>query len=289
MHDVELVADTHDGLGEGPVWDAASSTLWWVDVDGRRIHRLSTRDGAIATFPVAVAVSGLVPRASGGFMALAADGPRAFAGGGLAAAPVAAPPGLPGTHRLNDGGCDAAGRLWFGTVAPAFARGGGRLYALDPDGRCALRREGLTLPNGIAWSPDEALMYVVDTVAGRVDVAADDALRRGGGRWRPLLRIDPADGKPDGLAVDREGGLWVALWDGGAVRRYTPDGRLDAHVEVPAQRVTSCAFGGPDLEWLYITTAAPAAGPAGREEPSAGGLFRCLPGVTGSPVRSFQG
>jgi sugar lactone lactonase YvrE len=183
------------------------------------------------------------------------------------------------TVRMNDGACDSAGRFWAGSMRLDEAPAGGCLYRLDPDHRVETICEGVTISNGIAWSPDDTLLYYVDTPTGAIDVFDFDPGTGSAVGRRVLARVD---GHPDGLVVDAEGCLWVAFWGGGQVRRYSPQGELAEVIDVPAARTTKAAFGGPDLSDLYITTAA-------GDEPHAGGLFVARPGVAGLPAHAYGG
>jgi len=165
--------------------------------------------------------------------------------------------------------------------------GRGALHRLDPDGSVHTVLTGVTISNGIAWSPDGSLVYYVDTPTRRVDVFDFDPVTATFENRRPVVEIPEGAGAPDGMTVDAEGGLWVALWDGGAVRRYTADGTLDAVVDLPARRVTAATFGGPDLDELYVTTSR--TGLAEDQEASAGAVFRYEPGVRGLPAHTYAG
>jgi sugar lactone lactonase YvrE len=191
---------------------------------------------------------------------------------------------------MNDGKCDAAGRFWAGTMALDERGGAGALYRLDPDGHVETMIDGVTISNGLDWSDDGRLMYFIDTPTQSVDVFDFDLASGRIANRRSFARIDPVDGAPDGLTLDAEGFVWVALWGGSRVRRYAPDGALDSIVRVPATYVTSCAFGGADLGDLYITTARIKLSEADRaSQPLAGGLFRARPGVRGRPPHRFSG
>ncbi|MFF3441443.1 SMP-30/gluconolactonase/LRE family protein [Streptosporangium sp. NPDC002721] len=187
--------------------------------------------------------------------------------------------------RMNEGGCDPQGRFYAGSMAWDAAPGRGGLFRLDADGRVRAVLADVTISNGLAWSPDGGTAYYVDTPTGRVDAFDHDA-RDGLSNRRTAVVVDPAHGSPDGLTVDAEGGLWVALWGGGAVHRYTPGGRLDERIEVPAGQVTACAFGGDALDELYVTTSRFG---LAEPEPAAGALFRARPGVRGLAVLPFAG
>jgi sugar lactone lactonase YvrE len=267
-------------LGEGPCWDSASGALYWVDIPAGRVHRLDG-DGAHDSWEAGQAVGAVVTRASGGLVLAARSGFLTLDPGTGAVAPLV-PLGLAPGVRMNDGACDSAGRFFAGTMADDEAPDQGTLYRLDPDHSVATVIGGLTISNGIGWSPDGATMYYIDSPTRRVDMLDyDPATGEISGR-RPFADIDAGDAIPDGLAVDAEGCVWVALWDGGALLRFSPGGRLKQSLELPVPRVTSCAFGGPDLETLYISTAA---GP-GR---SGGELFSAAPGVAGLVTHAYGG
>jgi sugar lactone lactonase YvrE len=187
--------------------------------------------------------------------------------------------------RMNEGGCDPRGRFYCGSMAYDASPGAGRLYRLDPDGSTYVVLDAVTISNGLDWSPDGSRAYYVDTPTLRIDVFddAEDGLTN----RRPFVEFDGEHGRPDGLTVDAEGGVWVALHQGGAVHRYRPDGYLDVVVEVPVRTVTACTLGGERLDQLFITTSREGLAPD--EQPAAGSLFRADVGVPGQPVRPFAG
>jgi len=268
-------------LGEGPCWEPAEGALYWTDIPAHRVHRLAA-DGTHAAWDAGQPVGAIAPRASGGLALAAKDGFWALEeGSGQLAllAPVEA--GVPG-NRMNDGACDRAGRFFAGTMAEDESPGAGTLYRLGPDHQVTPVLGGVSVSNGIGWSLDESLMYYVDSLAYSLDVFDYDAATGAIGGRRVLASAGGGEVMPDGLAVDSGGDIWVALWGGSALLRYRPDGRLAQTLEIPAAHVTSCAFGGPDLATLYITTAA---GPG----PRAGALFACQPGATGLPANPFRG
>jgi sugar lactone lactonase YvrE len=187
--------------------------------------------------------------------------------------------------RMNDGKCDRRGRFWAGTIAEVHEPGAGSLYRLDADHRAVQVLTGVTTSNGLDWSPDGSTMYFIDTHAHGVDAYDFDEATGEIHNRRRLIDIDPEVGLPDGMAVDAEGGLWVALYDGRAVHRYSADGVLEGRLELPVSLVTSCAFAGPELADLYITTAAD----RHPDEPLAGAVFHCRPGVAGLSNCPFAG
>lgn len=287
---VELVVDAACIVGEGPLWDASSGCLIWVDIVGRLIHWYRPADSAHWTIGTPSDVGAVACRGGGGLvLALddgfwlldpGADGPRMFA------SVEADDP----TTRMNDGKCDRAGRFWAGTMQRDARTGGGTVYRLDGSGHVETMITGVTISNGLAWSPDDEVLYYIDSPKQGVDTFAFDAVTGTIAARRRAFDIPPSAGLPDGMTIDAEGCLWVALWGGAAVHRYTPDGELRQIVEVPVAQVTSCAFGGPDLTDLYITTASHGLDdPARRAQPQAGGLYRCRPGTRGTSASTFAG
>jgi sugar lactone lactonase YvrE len=282
--------------GEGPVWDSRAGRLLWVDMlEGDVLTLTPSGDAAQGRQPGHVqprrhhldAVAAVVrPRASGGYLVavqrgfvLVDDALRET----LRLPELWHDPAL----RMNEGGCDPDGRFYCGSMAYDARRGAGSLYRLDPDLSVHTVLDGVTISNGIVWSLDGSHVYYIDTPTQRIDVFdidPDTGMLTG---RRPFVRIDAADGAPDGMTIDAEGGLWVALWGGGEVRRYSPAGTLDARITLPASRVTACAFGGPELRDLYITTSRLEV--PGGAEPAAGALFWAAPGVAGLAPHPFRG
>ncbi|MCW2984904.1 MAG: hypothetical protein JWR63_2474 [Conexibacter sp.] len=284
------MVDARAVLGEGPSWDARRGVLHWVDIDRGRVHTFDPRTGTGHMRDVRQHVGFAVPRACGG---LAVGVGSAFAlldDGATEPRIVADLPGNGTATRMNDGRCDSAGRLWAGTMGLGAEPGAGTLYRLDPDHRVHTMIEGVTISNGIDWSPDDRRMYYVDSATGRIDIFDFDAAAGRISNRRPFAQLPETDGEPDGLTVDLDGHVWVAVWAGSAVRRYTPDGTLAGELRLPASLVTSCAFGGDDLRDLYVTTARCDLTPQQLEaQPQAGGVFRVRPGARGRPATPFAG
>jgi sugar lactone lactonase YvrE len=271
-------------LGEGPVWDAARGELMWVDIERGLVRRRRPGE-ADATFDVGQSVGCAVPRASGGLALAVRDGFALLPAGGARPRLVAPVEQQRSDTRMNDGACDSSGRFWAGTMSLVGDTRTAALYRLDADLSVTRVLPGVSISNGLGWSPGDRLMYHVDTPRGRIDVYEFDPDSGAIGGRRAVIAVAPDKGRPDGLAVDADGGIWVALWGGGAVQRYSPEGRQDARIELPVRQVTSCCFGDTDLGTLYITTAARGAEP----EPLAGSLFCCRPGVRGLPATPFAG
>lgn len=270
--------------GEGPVWNHAEGALYWVDMLAGDVLQRGT-DGYVARHHVGTVAAALRPRQDGG-MVIATE--RGFV---LAEAGWSRLRTLPDVFsdpavRMNDGGCDQQGRFYCGTMAYEGTEGAGTLFRLDPDGSTHTVLNGVTVSNGLAWTTDGLLAYYVDTATQRIDVFDFDPDTAEFRHRRPVVIIESELGSPDGLTLDAEGGIWVALWDAAAVHRYTPEGALDAVIKLPTSRVTACTFGGLQLDELYITTSA--LGLDGRED-TAGALFRAIPGVCGTPTACFAG
>ncbi|MGW4867062.1 SMP-30/gluconolactonase/LRE family protein [Streptomyces chartreusis] len=246
----EVAVRAEAELGEGPTWDARSGRLLWIDILGARIHTYDPVSGRRTVRTTPQHVGAVKPRAGGGLVLNLRDGVGLLDADDsfrwLHHEPV------PG-RRANDAAVAPDGSLWAGTMRYDEAPGGGSLSRFTGDGSVDLVLDDVAVSNGTGWSPDGSLMYYIDSPTRRIDVF-DHADGRVGDR-RPFVEIEDGAGFPDGLTVDADGCVWVALWDGSAVRRYTPAGELDRVIELPVPRVTACAFAGPDLTDLYITTA----------------------------------
>ncbi|MFJ8631158.1 SMP-30/gluconolactonase/LRE family protein [Streptomyces sp. NPDC093568] len=247
-YEVAVAAEAE--LGEGPTWDADSGRLLWIDILGSRIHTYDPVSGRRSVRTTPQHIGAVKPRAGGGLVLNLRDGVGLLdPDDSFRWLHHEAVPG----RRANDAAVAPDGSLWAGTMRYDEAPGGGTLSRFTGDGSADLVLDDVAVSNGTGWSPDGRLMYYVDSPTRRVDVF--DHVDGGVVDRRPFVAIEDGAGFPDGLTVDAEGGVWVALWDGAAVRRYTPDGELDRVIELPVPRVTACAFAGPDLTDLYITTA----------------------------------
>jgi sugar lactone lactonase YvrE len=281
-------------LSEGPRWDGDRNELLWVDVLAGRLHRAGLgADGqlrVLQTFQVPCHLGAGAPAARGGYVLAAGPGFLHVDDAG-AIRELAQPEAGRTDVRMNDGACDPQGRFWAGTMAYDKAPGAGCLYRLDLDGSCTQVLTGLTISNGIGWSPDGTTMYLADS--GTADISGFDFDPATGdlGRRRTIVHISAADEVPDGLTVDHRGNIWVALWNGAALARYHPDGSLLDTIPLPVDRPTSCAFGGADGGILFIATAREGLGEAAlARQPDAGRLLRLdSPGVTGPPCTPYRG
>jgi sugar lactone lactonase YvrE len=268
--------------GEGPVWSDRWGGLRWVDMLAGDVLSLDG-DGTVHRRPVGDVAAALRPRRRGGAVVAVERGfALEDADGTLTLLdPVWTDPGV----RMNEGGCDPDGRFWCGSMAYDRRPGAAALYRLDPDGSAHRVLGGVTISNGLEWSPDGTLAYYDDTATHRVDVFDYETSSGLTGR-RPFVELDES-AHPDGLTVDADGGVWVALNGSGVVHRYRPDGVLDEVVELPTAQVTACTFGGSALDQLFITTSREGMPPDA--DPVAGSLFRADVGIAGLPVREFAG
>ncbi len=288
---VTCVADTKCVLGEGPVWDERAQLLYWVDIKAPAIWRLDPKTGATKNWPMPHRVDAVALREQGGLVAAMKPG---FALLDLDQGKidiVARPETDHPDNRLNDGACDAMGRFWAGSMDDNEASPTGHLYRLNPDRGIARFEAGFVVTNGIRWSNDNTRMYFVDSAARTIwcydfDLATGMPTAR-----RVFAQLTEADGYPDGLCVDAEDHVWSAHWAGARITRYRPGGTRERTIEIPAPNVTSCCFGGTDLDVLYVTTARIGLDAAVlHRAPLAGGLFAVTGlGVRGTPAHRFKG
>lgn len=285
MTTAEQITDQVVVHGEGPCWYPGWGGLRWVDMLAGDVMTLDATSGAIDRWHVGSVAAVVRPRVSGGAV-LALERGFALAEQNSRELRLLEELWSDETVRLNEGGCDPDGRFYCGSMAYDSSPGRGTVYRLDADEVVSVVIENVTISNGLEWSPDNSLAYYVDTPTGRIDVFDYDSENGLTGR-RPFVEIPSEAGSPDGLTVDSEGAVWVALWGGSAVHRYSADGKHDGVVEVDATQVTACTFGGENLDELYITTSREPA--IAKGQPAAGALFRADVGVRGMPVRPYAG
>lgn len=281
--DVRCACRTRAVLGEGPLWVARENAVYWVDIKGRALHRLSLRDGTHTTWPMPEMLGWIVERRAGpGFIAGFKSGFARLSLDPVRIEPIAAPERHLPDSRMNDASVDRFGRIWAGTMDDREQSPSGCLYRLDAEGELTVHDTGYVVSNGPAFSPDHSILYHTDTtrrVIYRFQLLADGTLGK-----REEFVVFPEDwGFPDGMATDEEGGVWVAHWGGARLSRFLPDGRVDRVIRMPVSQVTSCCFAGASLERLFVTSAA-----IGRDdEDLAGCLFEVAPGVRGAPVHAY--
>jgi sugar lactone lactonase YvrE len=288
----ELILDVRASLGEGPVWDAKTGTLWWVDITACKVHISDAETGADRVLNTGSMVGAVALRATGGLVAALANGFALIDTETGQVHPINDPEqGIEG-NRFNDGKCDPGGRFWAGSCSLGCdVPGAGSLYRLSPEGHVAKVLENVTISNGLCWSPDERTMYFIDTPM--FEVWAFDYDNESGEirNRRTAVKVPQDEGYPDGMTIDVDGMLWIAHWGGSRVCRWDPrSGRKIGDIRFPVTNVSSCTFGGPDLNELYITTARLGLSEQDlQDQPLAGGLFRAKPGVTGLAAHSFGG
>lgn len=296
----ELLINAQAILGEGPAWDAKTQTLYWVDILGKRIH--AYQDGRDEFVQLDELVGCVAPRRDGGLVAalhasfvtfdvvVRSGTPQTLAG--YHPAPqqsLLASVTEPATNRFNDGKCDPAGRLLAGTMDMGESNPSGFLYSLEAGKPPRKLLDGITISNGLAWSPDYKIFYYIDTPTRQVR-AFDYDLNTGDiSSPRVAVEIPPSMGWPDGMTSDMEGRLWIALWGGARVSRWNPaTGRLEAEVAVPALQSSACVFGGPRRDILFVTSARKGMDESALAQyPLSGGVFHIQTQTEGMPTFEF--
>ena len=276
--------DTRDSLGEGPIWVARLDRLFWVDILAPRLWSLSLADDSVRSWEMPEKIGWIVERAGrDDFLIGLASGVARLDLDPFAITPLIDPEPDRPDNRLNDAKVDSHGRLWFGTKSDSNPESKGALYRLDPDFAVTRHDDGYGVTNGPAFSVDGRWLYHTDSDARtiyRFALGGDGAL----GEREVFIRFDPEWGYPDGMTTDSADGLWVAHWAGGRISRFTPDGALDRSIALPARNITSACFAGPDLDRLFVTSAADDS-----EGEAAGCLFEVETGMTGRPPTAFAG
>ena len=285
----KLVLNAKAQLGEGAIWHSDTHRLYWIDIEGRKLHYYTPASGESHTIDVEERIGTVVPAEEGRVLVALQNGIFELDIASESLTFIANPLEGMADMRLNDGKCDPAGRLWVGGMHLSVEPEAASLYRLDTDRTIERMLNNITISNGIAWSLNYQTMYYIDTPTGYVQ-SFDYAISTGTiANHRVVITVPEDMGKPDGMTIDEEGMLWIAHWGGGSVGRWHPEtGELLQKVEVPAPQVTSCAFGGHHLDTLYITTAREG---LSNEQltsyPHSGGLFSIEPGVKGIPAYSF--
>ena len=289
-----LLPDHRDEVGESPIWSSTEQALYWVDIEGRKLHRWTYADQHVQSWDAVERPACIALHAAGGLIAGMDTGVfylQPQVGGTLAATLLAGvdhpQPGM----RFNDGRCDRQGRFWAGTMVRdmSLAQAAGSLYCMDAQRvLSAPLVQGLVTQNGLGFSPDGKTMYLSDSHPSRQQIW-QLPLRDDGSLGERSLFVDMRElpGRPDGGAVDADGCYWICGNDAGVVHRFTPDGRLDRSIAVPASKPSMCSFGGPGLDVLFITTIRPGQ-PQGDDVALGGGIFATRPGVAGLPETPYR-
>lgn len=290
----ELIVDARNGTGESPVWHPDEQALYWVDIPARQLHRWQAADGAHQVWQgdemlacIARSGDGWVAGMESGIFAL-----RAKADGSLDKRLLGGVQHAQAGMRFNDGRCDRQGRFWAGTMLLDMQQGAhvGALYRLDGEGRLHLQQDGMIVPNGLAFSPDGRRMYLSDSHPNVQKIWVFDYDIDSGTPHGKRLFVDMRGypGRPDGAAIDQDGCYWICGNDAGQVHRFTPDGRLDRSLDVPVKKPSMCAFGGANLDTLYVTSIRPT-GIDLSDQPLAGGVFALSPGTKGLEEPAYRG
>ncbi|MGI9434235.1 MAG: SMP-30/gluconolactonase/LRE family protein [Geminicoccaceae bacterium] len=290
MMEASSVLACRNRLGEGPIWSIEEQALYWVDIVAPAIHRYRPRDDCHDKWMMPEHVGSLSLRERGGLVVALKSGFGFFDPSTAAVNMINDAEADKLDNRFNDGRCDRVGRFFAGSLTYSEDVPVGSLWRLDPDHSAIPVFNGITVANGLCWSPDGNTMYFVDTPTREIlafdyDQAAGMPTNR-----RVLVKTDPDGGWPDGSITDSEGCIWNAEWDGARVVRYQPDGKIDRVISVPARRATCVAFGGPDLKTLYITSAWDRMSATERDEwPLSGNLFAIDVDVAGLPDPKYWG
>lgn len=287
--EVHGVARTRSLLGEGPVWSTRDGCLYWVDILAPSVHCYEAVSGADTETKIGSMVSIAIPKATGGLLVATPGGLMTLDLEQKTLQPFCHPESERPGNRYNDGKCDRMGRLWIGSMDMGAAAHRGNLFRVDPDGSWKKMDSGFTVANGLGWSPDNRRMYFADTPRRTIYVYDFDLMAGTISNRRPFITLQSDDGTPDGLTVDEEGCLWVAVWDAWRISRFSPEGEELLRIRMPVPRPTSCCFGGPHLDTLYVTSASVRLNEqALAAAPQSGSLFSIrLPGIRGLPETSF--
>ncbi len=289
--EVQCLSDSRSLLGEGPCWSPRDGALYWVDILTPSIHRYDTTTGHDTETKLGAMVSLAIPKATGGLLVATPGGLMTFDDATKRLTPLCHPESDRPSNRYNDGKCDRMGRLWVGSLDMGTAANRGNLFRVEADGTWKKMDTGFTVANGLGWSPDNKRMYFTDSIRHTIYVYDFDLLSGSISNRRNFVTLSAGDGTPDGLTVDQEGCLWVAVWDAWRISRYSPSGEELLRIRMPVPRPTSCCFGGPDLDTLYVTSASVRLNEdALRAAPLSGSLFAIrIPGVRGLPETTFAG
>jgi len=286
--EAEVELEISAALGEGGLWNHETQKFWWVDIEGKTLNIYDPKTKINKAIDLGHRVGTVVPDKQGNAIVALQNGIYSLDLNTLTKTEICNPLSDLENIRFNDGKCDPAGRLWVGSMHLNFIRGAASLYSIDPDGSFKQIFGGVTISNGIIWSNDLSTLYYVDTPLK--NVRAWDYNKETGNisNERVVIEISDDMGSPDGMTIDAEGKLWIAHWGGKMIGRWDPDtGELIGKISIPAPNVTSCAFGGPDLDILYITTAGGDNAKMKEEYPHAGSVFRVIPGVKGVQASFF--
>lgn len=288
---VKLVVDAKATLGEGPIWDYDKNVLYWIDIMKKEIAMLDPESNFKHQVKLDLYIGSMALRKNGGFIVALQNGLYFYDWDSAHIEKITDPEPHLIDNRFNDGKCDAAGRFWAGTMHLNGAEKNGSLYVIDENKKVRKQIENVSISNGLAWSPDNTFMYFIDTPTKQVVRYKYDIHTGSIEQPQVVVAFSNQVGFPDGMTIDQEGMLWIAHWGGSGISRWNPlTGKQLEFISVPAVNVTSCTFGGKDLNDLYITTARTATSEKQLEEyPHAGGIFTVRTNVKGSISHKFNG
>ncbi|MDR2478203.1 MAG: SMP-30/gluconolactonase/LRE family protein [Treponema sp.] len=286
----ETLLESRAVLGEGPVWDERRAVLYWVDIDGKKLHQYTPLDGKDRVMNMEQRPSAVFLTGGSDILLALEDGIHRLRPDGTSEVFAYTPEKDIAESRLNDGKCDSRGRIWVGSMDMCCRAGQGALYRIGKDGQCSRMLDKVTISNGLCWSPGDQYLYYIDTpseMLWRFDFDIEKGLlsNRTG-----IIDYSGERGSFDGMTIDSAGNVWIAQWGGFQVSCWDPStGKKLEVIEVPAPNVTCCTFGGAEMDQLFITTAAGEGGPGRDEYPHAGNVFVCRPGITGCYTQRFGG
>ena len=291
LEEAELLIESSSPLGEGPIWDPTRQVLWWVDILEGLVHCYDPANGSNRSWSIGQLIGTIVTSEDNRLVIATDKGFHWFdPETGNTELIVDPEPNKP-ENRFNDGKCDPSGRLWAGTMAINEEGNSGTLYCLHSNGRAETKEVGYSIPNGIVWNDKATIMYHIDSPTRQVDAWDYDNATGNISNRRTVFQVTQEGAFPDGMAMDVEGKIWLALWGGWAVIRFDPDtGKELTRIPVPVSRTSACAFGGPNRDILYITTAKKDITPEDlKKEPMAGCVFKAHPEVCGQTPTAFAG
>ncbi len=289
--ELEQLTSTPATLGEGPCWHTEEQVLYWIDIYGKTLHRFDPADGSDQQWDMGQMIGTVAPRASGGLIVALENG-LAFVDPTTGSVEHLDPLDENPESRFNDGKCDPSGRFWVGSMDNVKEeRPMGKLYRVDHDGSVHVMDEGITISNGLCWSPDQTKMYYIDSPTKNLFAFDYDAATGDVSNKRPIITLNDEQGWPDGMTIDSEGMIWLAHWAGRRVCRWNPEtAEVLQTIETPAPHTSCCCFGGPELKDLYITSARKGLSEEQlSQHPQSGHLFRLKTDIVGTPTYAFGG
>lgn len=286
---IETIWNGPNALGEGPMWHPQEKVLYWIDIAKPSLHRLNPVTGDYQHWEMPDFIGSVVPREKGGVVVTVGNAVFTVEIPSGNMEKIAAIKPWNDELRMNDGKCDRRGRFWIGVANLDVKNPKGGLYRLDPDGKITQMEAGITISNGLGFSPDDKTFYYTDGLKYCI-YQYDFDLKKGTiSNRRPFVQLKKSPIEPDGLTVDSEGYVWEAQWNSGKIFRYSPDGKEDKVIDMPVKRPTSCIFGGPNLDRLYVTSCSQSIGETTTLSPPAGAVFAIDVDVKGFPEPSFAG